>query len=323
MSRPRPACQLWVSGRPHRRLTSAHDGPPAASSALSTSFQASAGTQSVEPPGIAAAATVRTWATACSWPEMPISSQSRTSDRGSTTSISKFRCRARLYPVSRSRSFARMPNRTRAWNTSRPSGSLVAVYRMRGTPQWLTHARAANPNSRLRKRASWGRRRVNTGAGSRWPGTTPAAVSWANRSSLASGNSAVPKTGRFVGTPISSPASISLNRRHPWAVRSGWEPVSVTVRPDHVRTVNTGLTPSSRQVETRTSRWRPSVSRARTVSTPRAAVRSNSSRAVTSSPVAVSTIGVSHATHLPIAGRDPTMFSVDGCSPESSSSTSW
>jgi hypothetical protein len=118
---------LWLNGRPQRRLTSAHDGPPAASSALSTSFQASAGTQSVDDPAIAAAATVRTWAIACSWPLMPISSQNRTSDRGSTTSISTIRCRALLYPVSRSRSLARMPNRTRAWNTSRPSGSLVAV----------------------------------------------------------------------------------------------------------------------------------------------------------------------------------------------------
>ena len=107
------------------------------------------------------------------------------------------------------------------------------------------------------------------------------------------------------------------------AVSNGCDAVIVTRRPDQVCTVNTGFTPSSTQVATRASRWRPSRPSARTVSAPRAAVRSTSSSAVTTSPVVLSTIGVSHATHLPIAGREPTMFNVDGCNPESNSSTSW
>ena len=127
-------------------------------------------------PGIAAAATVRTWATACSWPAMPISSQNRTSDRGSTTSISKLPVPAPgCSPVSPLAELGpdAEPDEERGTRPGR-AARWLAVYRMRATPQWLTHALAANPNRRLRKRASWGRRSVNTGGGQPLAGTDAA-----------------------------------------------------------------------------------------------------------------------------------------------------
>ena len=99
--------------------------------------------------------------------------------------------------------------------------------------------------------------------------------------------------------------------------------MSRTLRPDAVRTQNTGLTPSWTKALTVAVHRRPSGPSAGTEHEPRKAARSASSETVTTSPVTTSTIGVSQATHLPIAGRAPTMLSVDGWRPDSSSSMSW
>ncbi len=82
-----------------------------------------------------------------------------------------------------------------------------------------------------------------------------------------------------------------------------------TSRPRRVRTRNTGLRPSSTYADGAATASRPSSPRARTrTSSPRAPARW-SSAAVRTAPVRGSTIGVSQATHLPMAGRAPTTTS--------------
>ena len=128
---------------------------------------------------------------------------------------------------------------------------------------------------------------------------------------------------RCPGTAISSPTASSASGRQPSAVSSGCDAVRLTRRPEAVRTSNTGLTPSCTKALTVAVHRRPSGPSACTEHEPRAAARSASSATVTTSPVTRSTIGVSQATHFPIAGRAPTMLSVDGWRPDNSSSMSW
>ena len=119
------------------------------------------------------------------------------------------------------------------------------------------------------------------------------------------------------------PTASSASGRQPASVRNGWAAVVRTTRPSRVVTSKTGLPAVIDE-----GRRRGHLEAARCGRGPRPAPSRRPSLGgaglgrVTSSPVAGSSTRVSAATHLPIDGRAPTTFSVEGCRPVSSSSRS-
>ena len=140
--------------------------------------------------------------------------------------------------------------------------------------------------------------------------------------SSSGGSGAAPNTGTAAATPTTRPGARSASGTHPPRVRNGWLAVVRTSRPLRVRTRYTRLMPSSTNaLGTATSTRRSSVRVSTETASPAAPARYTSA-AVRTSPVAGSTIGVSNATHFPIAGRAPTTTRLLGCRPESRSSRS-
>ena len=125
-----------------------------------------------------------------------------------------------------------------------------------------------------------------------------------------------PKYASRAATAIRVPGSSSARGRQPASVRNGCDAVVRTTRPEpgaHLEhRLHAVVDERRRRGHLRTGR----CGRATTTCTHSPAdPRRYSSSAVTSSPVAGSSISVSQATHLPIDGRAPTTFSVEGCKP--------